>query len=98
MARALSGTLTANEVTDLTIEGAHPHGVHIINRTGTGTIWYRCDGVDPEVAGEGSHPCLSSRRVDNPFATQASGTVVVKLISDVALAYTVEAEPRWVRA
>lgn len=97
MARSVSGTLTEDQVEEVTLTGVTGAGIEIINRSQTGTIWYRCDGGDPEPGADNSHPVLGSRRVDNPFGLRA-GTVVVKLISDAALDFTVEADPRWVRA
>lgn len=98
MARAVSGTLTPDTPATVTLTNIASDGIEIINRSGSGTIWYRLDGGTPTVAGENSHPVQGARYIDNPHAVNA-GTVVVKLISDEALDYTVEvATPRWVRA
>lgn len=97
MARAVSGTLTPDEVEPVTVTDTRPAGIEIVNRSGSGTIWYRLDGVDPTVGGAGCHPVLGSRRIDNPWSTGGK-SVTVKLISDEALDYTVEADPKWVRA
>jgi len=99
-AEALSGTLTANvATTGLQLTATYPGGINIINRSGTGTIWYRLDGTAPTVAGNDCHPVLGAVHIDNPFDTgTALGAVTVKLISDAALAYTIECDPTWVRA
>lgn len=97
MARSVSGTLTPDEVTTVTLTGVGAEGIEIINRSQTGTIWYRVDGGTPAVGGDNSHPVLGARRVDNPYSVDAK-SVVVKLISADALDYTIEADPRWIRA
>lgn len=98
MARSVSGTLTPDTVATVTITPVDSTGIEIINRSASGTIWYRADGTAPTVAGDDCHPVLGARQVDNPFTVDAR-TVVIKLISTSALDYTVEvATPRWVRA
>lgn len=96
MSHAISGTLTPDEVATVTITDCESDGIEIINRSQNGTIWYRIDGENPVIEGEGSHPVLGSRRIDNPWALNAH-TVEIRLISDSALAYTVETDPHWVR-
>jgi len=97
MARSVSGTLTQDQVETVTVTGVADAGIEIVNLSQTGVIWYRLDGLDPAVGGDGSHPVLGARRVDNPW-TKGAGTVTVKLIADAALDYCVEAEPKWERA
>lgn len=98
MARAVSGTLTEDTPATVTLTNVASDGIEIINRSGSGTIWYRLDGTNPTVAGDNCHPVLGARYIDNPHVVNA-GAVVVKLISNEALDYTVEvATPRWVRA
>lgn len=92
MARSVSGTLTPDEVATVTVSGAMPGGgIEIINRSQSGTIWVRCDGYDPEVAGTSSHPVLGARRI--PYGWFRGSDVEVRMISDEALAYTVEVDP-----
>lgn len=93
MARAAeSGTLTPDQVEDVEIEDAWPDGITVINRSQTGTIWVRLDGVNPVAAGDNSHPVLGVRYFPAPRVQEA---VTVKLISDAALDYTVEGTVRW---
>lgn len=85
-AYALSGTLAANVVTSVIVAG-WPYGINVVNRSGTGTIWVRMDGVDPTVAGQDCFPVLGARNFPSPGAN-----VNVRLISSGALDYTVEGQ------
>lgn len=93
--RAKSGTLTSNVVTSVEITDAWPAGIEVINRSGTGEIWVRLDGVNPTVAGDDCYVVLGARR----FEPQTVGreSVTVKLISSGALKYTVEGTVRWAK-
>lgn len=84
MANAKSGTLTANAVTSITVS-ADGLGIQVVNRTQTGVIWVRLDGVDPVAAADSNYAVLGVRH----FATR-TGAVTVKMISIGALDYTVE--------
>lgn len=97
MARAVTGTLEPGVVSSVTVQGVQDYGIEIINLTGSGVIWYRLDGEDPEVGVGGSHPVLGSRKVNDPNYSVPSNrdAVTVKLISDEALMFTVEGEPIW---
>ena len=87
---AKSGTLTISTVASVavSVDAFGPgNQVGVLNRSSTGVIWVRTDGVDPTVAGDNCFPVLSYRAFNVP----AGGTeVTIKLISDAALAYTVE--------
>ncbi len=98
VARAKSTTLSANTVDTITVTGAFasPGGIEVINRSQTGTIWVRLDGTAPTVGGDNCHPVLGTRFFENPWAVYSTNAVV-KLISDAALAYTVESAPDWAR-
>jgi len=83
---AQSGTLTANVTTTVNITDAYP-AVLVVNRSQTGTIWVRLDGVNPTVAGANCRPVLGARSFGiNPYERPTS----VRLIADTALDYTVE--------
>lgn len=94
MARVKSGTLTPNVVATVTIDDAWPNGLEIVNRSQTGAIWVRLDGLAPTVAGDDCFTVLGARFFENPWSRP--GPIVVKLISDQALNYTVEGDPQWV--
>lgn len=83
---AQSGTLAVNTVTPVTITDAYP-GVLIVNRTGSGAIWVRLDGVDPTVAGVNCFPVQTARSFG---IDPGQRPTVVKLIANAALDYTVE--------
>jgi len=92
MAKAKSGTLTANTVASVTVTGADPDGVELVNLTGGGsTIWYRTDGVDPTVGGDDCHPLVGSRRIPG---RAGADTAQVRMIATTALQYAVESDPR----
>lgn len=96
--RARSGVLRPHAVTSVVLTGVTRHGINIINRSGAGALWYRLDGGTPTVAGHNSHPVLGSvgvRHVANPYGP-ACKILVVKLVADEPIAWTVEAEPYWV--
>ncbi len=98
VARAKSATLTISTVDTVTITAAFasPGGIEVINRSQTGTIWVRFDGAAPTVGGDDCHPVLGTRFFENPWAVYSTNAGV-KLISDAALAYTVESAPDWAR-
>jgi hypothetical protein len=84
MANAKSGTLTANVVSTVTVS-ADGRGIQVVNRTQTGVIWVRLDGVDPVAAADENFTVLGVRH----FPTR-TGSIQVRLLSTDALAYTVE--------
>jgi hypothetical protein len=86
MADTQHGTLTADEVTTVTLI-ASTNGLEVINRDLSGAIWVRIDGEDPQIAGEDSYVVLGARQ----FPIKRKGTITVKLISDADRAYSVEA-------
>jgi hypothetical protein len=87
---AKSGTLVANTVTPVAVLNCFP-GINVVNRSGSGTIWVRLDGVDPTVAGDNCFPVLGVRYFSVPAAN--ADKITVKLISTAALDYTVESDP-----
>lgn len=108
MARSHSGTLTPSTVAPVTVGpvsssstgfGADVEtvtgGIEVVNRSLTGEIWVRLDGVDPVVGADDCFVVLGARRFDNPTV---GGSVTVKLISTAALTYSVEATPGWTPA
>lgn len=97
VAHAKSATLTISTVDRVTVTDAYPGGIEVINRSQSGTIWVRFDGVDPTVGGDNCHPVLGARFFENPWADRAEN-IQVRLISDAALAYTVESAPDWPRS
>jgi hypothetical protein len=82
------GTLTPDEVETVVIDN-HDGAVEIVNRSGTGTIWARFDGVDPVAAAAGTYVVLGGRRFENLSALD-TGALTVKLLSTAALDYSVE--------
>ncbi len=90
MARSKHGTLVANTVTslDITQHGGH---LEIVNRSGTGEIFVRFDGVDPVVLADDTFVVVGARRfpIENLGISDVT-TVNVRLISTAALKYSVE--------
>lgn len=87
MARIYHGTLTANVVSSVTVEG-NTTQIQITNRSQTGEIYATVDGSVPVVATNG-FVVLGSRALVCPSFT---GPTVVQLISSSALKYSVEGE------
>lgn len=85
---ARSGTLTPNTVASVPITDAYPDGLWVINRSQTGEIWVRLDGQNPTVAGDDCFVVLGARYF--PATTIGREAVTVRLISTLALTYTVE--------
>lgn len=86
MADTAHGTLTANQVTTVTITSGYG-GIEVVNRDMQGAIWVRLDGTNPQVAGADSYVVLGARS----FPTRKRGAVTVKMVSDADRAYSVEA-------
>lgn len=84
MANAKSGTLTISTVATVTVT-ADGNGIQIVNRSQTGTIWVRLDGVDPVAAADDNYAVLGVRH----FPTR-TGAISVRLLSTAALDYSVE--------
>lgn len=85
MANAKHGTLTGSAVTAVAVV-ADLNGLQIVNRTQTGAIYVRLDGVDPTVAGDDCFVVLGARH----FPTGRTGSIDVRMISSDNLAYSVE--------
>lgn len=90
MASTAHGVLTANVVTTLSIDAGNG-GLVVVNRSLEGVIWVRIDGQDPQIAGEGTYAVFGARDFPISRYRLRSGPIIVKLISDTARAYTVEA-------
>jgi hypothetical protein len=90
MATTAHGTLAANEVTSVAIESGRG-GIVIVNRAQTGTIWVRLDGVDPEPEGSGTFAVYGAREFPAQQRTRQIINVEVRMISDTAVQYSVEA-------
>lgn len=89
MADTAHGTLTPGVIAAVTIEAGRG-GIVAVNRTMTGTIWVRLDGIDPVPAAEDTYAVPGAREF--PLARrQQETTVDVRMISDDALDYSVEA-------
>lgn len=86
MAVTAHGTLTANVVSTVTLDEGYA-AFEIVNRDQAGAIWVRFDGTDPVIAAAGTFVVLGARS----FSWKRRGTITVKLISDAARAYSVEA-------
>lgn len=83
MSQSFSGVLTPNVVTSITID-AIDLGVNVINRYQAGELWVRYDGTNPTVGGNGSFLVLGASHFT------MTGIKTVKLISNLAILYTVE--------
>ena len=105
MARAKSGTLTANTAAGETITDAYPGGISISklpDPDGTypaAVIWYRLDGVDPTVGGDDCFPCVDTVHINHPADAEQGArrdeAVEVRMIADAAVRYAVEGNPVW---
>jgi hypothetical protein len=89
MADTAHGTLTANVVTSLFVESGRG-GVVIVNRDQAGTIWVRIDGADPVPEAADTYAVFGSRQFPQQRNSQETN-INVRLISDTARKYTVEA-------
>lgn len=88
MAATAHGTLTANQITEVTVTSGGG-GVVVVNRTPDGGVmWVRVDGEDPVPAGEDTYVVLGAREF--PLRTRYR-PVTVKMVSDSVRAYSVEA-------
>lgn len=85
MAATAHGTLVADTVTTATID-IRRAGLEIVNRSETGEIWARFDGVNPVIGAADSYVIVGARSY-----VFSSSPVTVKLISNAALKYSVEA-------
>ncbi len=83
-AYARAGTLVANVVTSVTLRGS-TDGVWVVNRSQSGQIWVRLDGVAPTVAGADCFVVLGARNFP-----VANVNVIVQMISSSTPDYSVE--------
>lgn len=90
MASTAHGTLTANTVTSVSITPGSG-GVVVVNRDQAGAIWVRIDGQDPTLFGANSYVILGAREFPMSRRQIQNGDVVVKMLSDAARTYSVEA-------
>lgn len=90
MASTAHGVLTANTVAAVAVDPGR-EGVVVTNRSLEGVLWVRIDGVNPTVAGAGSYSVLGARDFPLTRAQLKLGPLTVKIISDGARAYSVEA-------
>lgn len=89
MAATAHGTLTANQVATVTVDWTSG-GVVVVNVAQSGAIWVRLDGQNPVPYAAGSYAVYGAR--DFPLRRHSASTsTTVKLISDAARAYSVEA-------
>jgi hypothetical protein len=86
MAATAHGTLTAGQVTTVTIDVGFA-GFEVLNRSRTGEMWVRYDGQDPVPGAAGSYVVVGARA----FETRRRGPLEVRLRSDDALSFSVEA-------
>lgn len=90
MANTAHGTLTANLITEVVVTSGFG-GVVIVNRTfDGGVIWARIDGHDPAIEGPDSYVVIGAREFTLPRRLTFRPTTV-RLVSDTARAYSVEA-------
>jgi hypothetical protein len=90
MARAVHGTLAPNVVATENIEIGRG-GIVVVNRAQTGVIWVRIDGIDPVPEADDTYAVFGAREFPSQLWTRHLIVIEVRLISDEALAYSVEA-------
>lgn len=90
MSNSHHGTLTADTVATVNLDN-HAGDFEVVNRTGTGVIWVRFDGVDPVVAGDGTYAVVTTTRFRK--AAIATAPLQVRLISSTTPAYSVQGGP-----
>lgn len=90
MAKTAHGTLTANQVTTVNITPGE-EGIVVLNRDLDGALWVRIDGVDPNPGGADTYVVLGGREFPMSRYDVRKGNVIVKLISDAARSFSVEA-------
>lgn len=90
MASTAHGVLSPNQIQTVYVDPGI-NGVVIVNRNLEGAIWVTIDGSDPRPAMPGTYVVLGARDFNVTRAQVRSGNLAVKLISDAARAYTVEA-------
>jgi hypothetical protein len=86
------GALTAGQVKRVAVTpGAD--GIVVVNRSGTGAIWVRFDGTDPQVGGDDTYVVLGSRQfpVDRRSLQRIGAALTVRLLAEAATNYSVEA-------
>lgn len=93
--RSTSITLAVNTVSHVTFP-QYFATITVVNRSTTGTLWVRIDGVDPLVAGDDCYPVLplQSQSFPNGVLLQEPVTRVISgtqasIISDTACPITV---------
>jgi len=90
MATTAHGTLNANEVTSVAVESGWG-GIVVINRAQTGVIWVRLDGQDPEPEQPNTFAVFGAREYPADSREDQVRTVEVRMLSDTAVQYSVEA-------
>lgn len=103
--QAKTGVLTPGTPALVPIADTYPHGItiNILPGSPSGVLWYRLDGVDPVAEGDDSFPCFDSVFIPHPAVgagyspPEGAEPVEVRLISPVALKYTVEGNRTWKR-
>lgn len=86
MASTAHGTITAGQVTTVTVE-ASAKGFEVVNRDQAGEIWIRYDKQDPAPRGAGSFVVLGARRFGGGSKW---GAVEVRLTAEVDRNFSVE--------
>jgi hypothetical protein len=90
MAKTTHGTLSANSVASVSITPGY-EGIVVVNRTLSGEIWVRIDGVDPGVGADGSYVVIGAREFPMSLSDVRKGTINVRLVSDAVRQFSVEA-------
>lgn len=84
--RSVSGTLTPGVVKTEIVRIDQSMGAAVVNRSMTGTIWIRVDGIDPATSPlDNCFPVMAVRNIQG-----RSDSIEVRMISTQALDYTVE--------
>lgn len=90
MAYTAHGILSPGVATSVSITPGE-EGIVVVNRSLEGELWVRIDGTDPTLGGADSYVILGAREFPMSRAAVRRGTVNVRLISNAARTYSVEA-------
>lgn len=90
MASTAHGTLSAGQVTTVSIRPGE-EGIVVVNRDLDGTIWVRIDGGTPAIEAADSYVIFGAREFPLSRRQIAKQEITVKLISDGARKFSVEA-------
>lgn len=90
MASTTHGTLSPNTVASVSVTPGY-EGIVVVNRSLEGEIWVRIDGQDPSPSAPDSYVVLGAREFPMSLTQVRKGSVNVRLVSDAARQFSVEA-------